>query len=225
MSRAEVARSTVRRAFNWMAAGLATSGIIAYLVSTSPYALSLVLNNPIIFFGLVIAQLALVVVLSAFVHKLEYSTAALLFMGYASLTGLTLSTLFLMYQMTSLVSVFFITAGMFALSALYGATTTYNLMSLGRILTTMLIGILLALVVNMFLQSGSFDLMISIGAVVVFTLLIAYDTQMLMAYADRAADHPQFAGLFAIRMALALYLDFVNLFIYLLRLFGQRRQS
>lgn len=223
VSRAEVARSTVARAFSWMSAGLILSGLSAYAVATSPYLLNLFFSNMAIIFVLFALQIGLVVVLSGALKQLSYSTSVILFLAYAALSGVTLSSIFLVYTLASITKVFFITAGMFGVAAAYGAFTKENLLGLGRILTMGLIGLIIAFIVNIFIQSTSFDLVLSIAAVVLFTLLTAYDTQMLLTYADQASEHPSYAGLFSIRMALALYLDFVNMFIYLLRLFGQRR--
>ncbi len=214
----------IRSVYNWMAIGLALTGFIAFYVSNSEIMLRIIFGNKIVFFGLIIGELALVFTLSARVHKMQASTATSLFVLYAALNGATLSSIFLLYTQSSITSTFFICAATFTVCSLYGMTTKKDLTSLGGFMFMGLIGIIIASLVNMFIQSSGMAMIISYVGVLVFVGLTAYDTQKLKTMA-RSQPHGLDAGVKrkgAIIGALTLYLDFINLFLMLLRILGNR---
>ncbi|MCK4984299.1 MAG: Bax inhibitor-1/YccA family protein, partial [Desulfobacterales bacterium] len=209
----------IRRVYNWMAIGLALTGFIAYYVANTPALLNLILGNQILFFGLIIAELALVFTISARVHRMKASTATALFVLYAALNGATLSFIFIIYTRSSIASTFFVCAATFIACSIYGWTTKRDLTSMGGFLTMGLIGIIIASLVNLFIRSSAMHMIISYIGVLVFVGLTAYDTQSLKAM---AISQPSDVGASAIRKgailgALKLYLDFINLFLMLLR--------
>lgn len=216
----------VRSVYNWMAIGLALTGFVAYYVSNSPQLLQLIFGNQILLFGLIIAQLGMVFTLSARVHKMQASTATGLFLVYAALNGVTLSSIFLVYTKTSIASTFFICAATFVATSIYGMTTKRDLTSMGNFLFMGLIGIIIATLVNMFLRSPAVAMIVSYIGVLVFVGLTAYDTQQLKHMAMTQPDGLE-AGVVrkgAILGALKLYLDFLNMFIFLLHIFGGSRE-
>jgi len=207
-----------------MAIGLALTGFIAYYVANTPALLNLILGNQILFFGLIIAELALVFTISARVHRMKASTATALFVLYAALNGATLSFIFIIYTRSSIASTFFVCAATFIACSIYGWTTKRDLTSMGGFLTMGLIGIIIASLVNLFIRSSAMHMIISYIGVLVFVGLTAYDTQSLKAM---AVSQPSDVGASAIRKgailgALKLYLDFINLFLMLLRILGNR---
>ncbi len=204
---------------------LGLTGIIAYFTATSPTLLQIIFGNPLVMWGLLIGELLLVVGLSAGISKLSGSTATFLFLLYSGLNGLTLSAIFLVYTTSSIASTFLICAGMFAAMSIYGLTTKKDLTSLGSFLFMGLIGIIIASIVNIFLKSSAFQFVISGIGVIVFVGLTAYDSQKLKLMGESAP----YDDALAIRRgtilgALTLYLDFINLFLMLLRFFGQSRE-
>lgn len=212
----------MRKVYVWMTLALVITGFTAYGVSTSPAILQAIMTNRILFFGLLIGELALVVWISAGINRLSLTSATLLFILYSIINGVTMSFIFLAYTHTSIASVFFITAGTFAVMALIGYTTKTDLSSMGKILFMALIGVILATIVNLFLKSSMFDYILSWIGVAVFVGLTAYDTQkikQMLMYQDEADEQGQKVALLG---ALSLYLDFINLFIHLLRIFGSR---
>ena len=212
----------MRKVYVWMTLALVITGFTAYGVSTSPAILQAIMTNRILFFGLMIAELALVVWVSAGINRLSLTSATLLFILYSVINGVTMSFIFLAYTRTSIASVFLITAGTFAVMALIGYTTKTDLSSMGKILFMALIGVILATIVNLFLKSSMFDYILSWIGVAVFVGLTAYDTQkikQMLMYQDEADEQGQKVALLG---ALSLYLDFINLFIHLLRIFGSR---
>lgn len=216
----------IRSVYNWMAVGLGLTGLVAFYVASSPALVQMVFGNQLVFFGLIIGELALVFALSARVQRMQASTATGLFLLYALLNGATISFIFLAYTGTSVAQVFFICAGTFIACSIYGMTTKRDLTSLGGFVTMGLIGIIIASVVNIFVRSSSMGMIISYIGVIVFVGLTAYDTQRLK---TMALQQPDGAGEgvarnAAILGALALYLDFINLFLMLLRIFGSRRE-
>jgi FtsH-binding integral membrane protein len=214
----------VRSVYNWMAVGLGLTGFVAYYVAHSPSLVRLIFQNQILFFGLIIAELALVFTLSARVNKMQASTATALFVIYSALNGATLSFIFLVYTASSITSTFFICAGTFVACSIYGWTTKRDLTSIGGFLMMGLIGIIIASLVNMFFRSPGMSMIISYIGVIVFVGLTAYDTQHLKTMAVTQPDGLE-AGVVrkgAIIGALRLYLDFINLFLMLLRIFGTR---
>lgn len=215
----------IRSVYNWMAIGLGLTGFIAFYVSNSPSMIKLIYGNQILFFGLIIGELALVFYLSARVQKIQASTATALFILYAALNGVTLSFIFLVYTSASITSTFFICAATFVACSVYGMVTKRDLTSLGGFMAMGLIGIIIASVVNMFIRSSGMSLIISYIGVLVFVGLTAYDTQKLkrMAVTQPAGLEAGVVIKGAIMGALALYLDFINLFLMLLRILGDRR--
>lgn len=212
----------IRKVYTWMAMALAITGITAYGVSISPNLVNLIFSSKMVFFGIIIAELALVLILSARLHKLSLSTATLMFILYSVLNGVTLSSIFLLYTTSSIATTFFISAGTFGAMSLYGAVTKTDLSSIGKILYMALIGLIIATVVNMFIHSSGFDIIISYAGVLIFVGLTAWDTQkikLMLAEADYMDEGAQKLALIG---ALTLYLDFINLFIYLLRILGKR---
>jgi FtsH-binding integral membrane protein len=208
-----------------MAVGLGLTGITAFMVANSPAMMQLIFGNRLLFFGLIIAELVLVFSISARVGKMQASTATALFILYAVLNGLTLSVIFLAYTASSITSTFFICAGTFLACSIYGMMTKRDLTSMGGFLMMGLIGIIIASVVNMFVQSSGMAMVISYIGVLVFVGLTAYDTQKLKHMAMTQPDGLDGAVLRkgAILGALSLYLDFINLFLMLLRIFGGSR--
>ena len=215
----------VRSVYNWMGLGLGLTGFIAFYVSNSPHLIKLIFGNQILFFGLIIGELALVFYLSARVQKIQASTATALFIFYAALNGVTLSFIFLIYTQASIASTFFICSATFVACSIYGMVTKRDLTSLGGFMAMGLIGIIIASVVNMFIRSSGMSMIISYIGVFVFVGLTAYDTQKLkrMALSQPADLEAGVARKGAIMGALSLYLDFINLFLMLLRILGARR--
>ena len=215
----------IRSVYNWMAIGLGLTGFIALYVSNSPNMIRLIYGNQVLFFGLIIGELGLVFYLSARVQKIQASTATALFILYAALNGATLSFIFLIYTSASITSTFFICAATFVACSIYGMVTKRDLTSLGGFMAMGLIGIIIASVVNMFIRSSGMSMIISYIGVFVFVGLTAYDTQKLkrMAITQPAGLEAGVVRKGAIMGALALYLDFINLFLMLLRILGNRR--
>ena len=214
--------TTFKIVYGWMAVGLALSGLIAWYTFTSGL-WQKILTGP----GMticIVAELALVFVLSAAIRKLPEGIAYLLFIGYAALNGLTLSVVFIAYELALVQRVFFITAGMFGGMVLYGTFTKSDLSSIGAVCGMALWGLIIALLVNLFLKSSGLDWIVTIAGVVIFTGLTMYDAQKIRQIAanERSLDGTTLRKV-GILGALALYLDFINLFLHLLRLFGRKR--
>lgn len=215
----------VRSVYNWMCIGLALTGFVAYYVSNNETILRLVFGNSIIFFALIIGELALVFSLISRVDRMQSGTATGIFIAYSALNGVTLSFIFLAYTRTSIVSTFFICAATFLVCSIYGWTTKKDLTSMGGFLMMGLFGIIIASVVNMFIRSSGMSMIISYIGVIVFVGLTAYDTQKIknMALTQPAGLDGSVIRKGAIMGALSLYLDFINLFLMLLRIFGGSR--
>ena len=207
--------------YTWMTLALALSGLTAFGVASSPAILQLIFGNELVFFGLIIAELVLVMVFSFRVHKMSVTVASLVFIVYSILNGITLASIFIVYTKTSIFSVFLISAGMFAAMSIYGRVTKQDLRSAGRYLTMALFGVIIASVVNIFLKSSGLDWLLSLVTVGIFVGLTAYDTQKAYAIAERSDGSDVFAKA-SVVMALELYLDFINIFLSLLRLFGKK---
>ena len=214
-------QSAMQQVYLWMTAGLLVTGAVSSMVMGNESILASI-SNPIVFFGLIIAEVILVIALSATIMKLSPAVATGLFLFYAMLNGITLTPLVLVYTASSVAAAFFTTAGSFAALALYGSTTKRDLSGMGKFLLMGLIGLIIASIVNMFIGSGPFSFIISIIGVLVFAGLTVYNTQRLTQMAQQMVTEED-TGRFAIYGALTLYLDFINLFIYMLRLFGVRR--
>jgi len=217
--------SFVRSVYNWMAIGLGLTGVVAYSVANMPEVRNVIFGSGVVFFGLIIAQLALVFTLSARIHRMQSGTATLLFVLYSVLNGATLSSIFLAYAQASITSTFFVCSATFVACSVYGWTTRRDLTSLGGFLTMGLIGIVIASLVNLFVQSSAVSTIVSYIGVLVFVGLTAYDTQDIknMAMSQPADIDAGAVRKGAILGALKLYLDFINLFLMLLRIFGGRR--
>jgi FtsH-binding integral membrane protein len=218
---AERVNTFLRGVYGWMCAGLAITALTAWIVAGSPALIYTVATNRVLFWGLVIAQLGIVLALSARVERLSAGTASLLFGVYSILTGITMSFVLVAFTGESVASTFIVTAGMFGALALYGTVTQRDLTGMGSFLFMGLIGVVLASLVGLFWHSDVLQFVITFMGVIVFTGLTAYDAQrlrtMAMAMPEGASGSYQIVG------ALALYLDFINLFLFLLRLFGSRR--
>lgn len=225
IAKAKQEASTVflAKTFNWMAVGLAITGVVAYLTAASGVAYSII-GSPL-FYVLIFAELGLVFYLSARVSKIQASTASGLFIGYSVLNGLTLSVIFLAYTSSSIAATFFITAGMFGAMSVYGLVTKKDLSGWGSFLFMGLIGIIIASIVNIFLQSSAVSWVVSMIGVIVFTGLTAYDVQKIKRIGEEGimSQGQEAIRKGAIMGALTLYLDFINLFLMLLRFFGGSR--
>ncbi|MCD7713727.1 MAG: Bax inhibitor-1/YccA family protein [Prevotella sp.] len=213
----------MRKVYTWMALALAITGIMAYGVANSPNLVYSIFSSRWIFFGLIIAEFALVIWLTSRLHRMSITSATLLFIGYSILNGVVLSSIFLLFTTALLAKTFFICAGTFAVMSIYGAVTKRDLSSVGKLLFMALIGIILASVVNLFLKSSGLELIISYIGVLVFVGLTAWDTQKIRAILANADIADETTHKIALLGALSLYLDFVNLFLFLLRIFGNNR--
>lgn len=218
---AERVTAFLRVVYGWMAVGLTVTAAVAWVVSGSETLVYTIATNRLFFWGILIAQLGVVLYLSARVDRLAPTTAGVLFLGYSALTGLTFALILLAYTGESIATTFFVTAGTFGAMALYGTSTKRSLAGIGQFLFMGLIGIVLASLVGIFWQNDAFQFVTSFIGVILFTLLTAYDAQRLKAMA-LALPAGQ-TGSYAIVGALSLYLDFINLFLFLLRFLGHRR--
>ncbi|MGB7158992.1 MAG: Bax inhibitor-1/YccA family protein [Tepidisphaeraceae bacterium] len=208
--------------YAWMASGVALSAVVAWWVSTQPQVMAQIFRGPALII-LFIAQIALVFTISGAINKIGAGAATALFMLYAALNGLTLSAIFIVYTGASLVTTFAVTAGMFGAMSVYGFVTKRDLTRLGSLLFMALIGLIIASVVNIFWANSTLEWIITYAGVLIFVGLTAYDTQALKMMAIQLADNPAMAARMAIVGALKLYLDFINLFLFMLRILGDRR--
>ena len=211
------------RVYNWMTAGLAITGFMAFYVSNNETIMNIIFGNPIMPIVLMIAQIGLVFWLASRVMQMSVSQATGVFMLYAGLTGVTFSFIFVVYTSASITSTFLVTAGTFGAMSLYGYTTKKDLTSWGSFLFMGLIGIIIASVVNMFMQSNMMHMIITYAGVLIFVGLTAYDTQKIKEMNILGNEGTDEDTKEAVRGALTLYLDFINLFLMLLRLMGDRR--
>ena len=213
----------MRKVYTWMTLALVLTGLTAYGVATSPGIMMALYSNSALMWGLVIAEFALVIGISAAINRLSLSTATLMFVDYSVINGAMLSSIFMIYTAASIASVFFITAATFAVMALIGYTTKTDLTSVGKLLFMALIGLVIATIVNMFIGSSTMTMICSYVGVLIFVGLTAYDSQKIKNMLMQAPDAGESSQKLALLGALTLYLDFINLFIYLLRIFGDRR--
>jgi FtsH-binding integral membrane protein len=213
------------KVYGWMAAGLALTAGTAYYIFSNPVIFHKIFSSPLSLILLIIAQFAAVIALSGFVTRMSVTTAGATFLGYSLLTGITFSSIFMVYTMQSIYLAFGIAAGMFGTMALYGYVTKDDLTGVGSMARMGLFGIIIAMIVNIFLRSAQMDYIISLVGVAVFTLLAAYDNQKIKQMGQMLIGQGEMASKVAIVGALTLYLDFINLFLFLLRLFGQRRND
>ncbi len=214
----------MRKVYVWMALALVVSGLTAYYVAGSEQMLMAIFGNQITFWVLAIAELGLVIGLTAAIKKLSFPTAAIMFLLFSILNGVTLSAIFVVYTMSSIATTFFVTAGTFAAMAFIGYTTKKDLTKIGGILLMALIGLIIASVVNIFLKNSMMDIVISAIGVLIFVGLTAYDAQKIKEMMlDCGTEVNDFTQKLAVFGALSLYLDFINLFLYLLRFLGKQR--
>lgn len=219
---AERVTGFLRKVYGWMCAGLAITALVAFEVAGPPAILSYLVSNQFLYLGLLLAELGLVFYLSARAARLAPGTATALFVGYAALNGVTLSFVLLAYTGQSVTNAFVVTAGMFGAMAMFGSTTKRSLAGVGQFVFMGLIGLVLASLIGLFWHNSALQFVISAAGVIVFTGLTAWDAQRLKQMALATPEGQ--AGSFAIVGALALYLDFINLFLSLLTLFGNRRE-
>jgi len=218
------ARAFLQRVYLFMSLGLATTGVVALGVVSSPAALSFIFGNPLVFYGLMIAELLLVMAFAPVAARASSGVATAMFFGYAALSGVTFSVIFLRYTLGSIGGTFVITGGMFAALSGYGAVTKRDLSSLGSFCFMGLIGLVIASVVNIFLGSTMLYWLTTFVGVIVFTGLTAYDTAKLKQLGGQLEGREAVTK-GALQGALVLYLDFINLFLMLLRLLGNRRRD
>lgn len=218
----ESVRDFMYKVYGWMAIALSITAGVAYWVASTPQIFNTIVHSPLVLV-LLFAQLGLVFFLSWRIQKMDYSTALLSFLTYSALSGITFSVYFYIYTLASIYLAFAIAAGLFLSMALYGYVTSADLTSMGSFLRMGLFGLIIAMLVNMWFQSPVASYYISLIAVALFTMLTAYDTQKIKQIGMMVTD-PEDRNKFAIIGSLVLYLDFINLFIHLLRLFGQRKK-
>lgn len=213
----------MRSVYLWMVLALVITGLTAAYVANSPAYISALVNNPVLFYGVIIAELALVFILSGRIHKMSFTSASLMFILYSLLTGVSLSTIFLAYTESSIATTFLITAGTFGTMSLVGFVTKKDLSKLGGILFMALIGLIIATLVNIFLVSDTLGWIINYVGVLIFVGLTAYDTQKIKQMVrEYGTDINEQTQKMALMGSLSLYLDFINMFLYLLRIFGNR---
>ena len=218
---AERVTTFLRSVYGWMCAGLAITAVVAYMIASTPALIGALVSSRLLFLGLFLAQLGVVFYLSARVDRIAPGAATLLFIAYSALTGVTFSVILLAYTGASIATTFVVTAGMFGALALYGTTTARSLAGIGQFVFMGLIGLVLAAVVGMFWQNAALEFMIAVVGVIVFTGLTAWDAQRLRQMATTVPEGR--LGSYAILGALSLYLNFINLVLFLLRFMGGRR--
>lgn len=211
----------MRKVYLWMTMALVITGLCAWGTATSPAMVQLVFGNRAAIWVLLIAEIGLVFYTTARINRLSLTTATTLFIIYSALNGVTLSSIFMVYAMTSIAKVFFITAGTFGVMALYGSVTKTDLSRFGNLFLMALLGLIIASVANLFFKSSGFDLILSYIGVVLFVGLTAWDSQQIKRALSMQAGLDETAQKVALLGALELYLDFINLFLYLLRIFGR----
>ncbi len=221
----ESVNSMLYKVFGWMMVALFLSAGTAYYIASQPAIFETLFKSPFLLFFIFLAQLVLVVVLSAFIMKINFATALICFIAYALLTGLTLSAVLMVYTQQSIFTTFLVTAGMFGTMALYGYFTRADLSAFGSIAIMGLFGIIIGFIVNYFLKSGTFDYILSLIGIAVFVVLTAYDMQKIKQMIGAMANQGELINKIAIVGALTLYLDFINLFLMLLRVFGRRNND
>lgn len=218
----DMANAFLRNVFTNMAIGLTLTGLTAWYVSQTPALINFFLGSKIMFYVVLFAPLALVFFLSARIHKMSVSAATFTFGAYSVINGISLSFIFLVFSLGSIATTFFVTAGTFIAMALVGYTTKVDLTKMGSILYMALIGLIIAMLVNLFLQNETMDYIVSGIGVLIFTGLTAYDTQKMLRIGQSIDPESNNARKIALMGALTLYLDFINLFLFLLRFFGSR---
>lgn len=215
-----VSSSLISKVYVWMTLALAITGVTAYGVATTP---TLFMTMGKMMWGLIIAELVLVFTLSAAINRLSLSVATLMFIVYSVLNGCMLSSIFYVYSPMIITKVFFITAGTFGITAAYGFATKRDLSSFGRIFYMALLGLFIATVVNFFMKSATLDYLLSYAGVIIFTGLTAWDSQKIRKLLQMQYEVDEKSQKLALLGALTLYLDFINLFLYLLKIFGNKK--
>ena len=220
---AEIQRGFITRVYAWMTFGLFITAAAALFTVSVPELINAIVGNRILFFGLMIGELALVLVLSGAINRFPPAVAGLLFMAYAALNGITISIIMLIYTESSIAITFGITACTFGIMTLFGYTTQRDLTKMGSLLIMALIGMVLASVLNIFLNNPAIYWITTYVGVLIFIGLVAYDTQKLKRMSLALGEDGQLVQKASILGALALYLDFINLFLLLLRITGRRK--
>ncbi len=213
----------ITKVYNWMALALLVTGLVAYFTATSPSMINAIVSSKLVFYGLLIGELLLVIYLTSAINRLSQNMAISVFMVYSILNGLTMSVIFLVYTSSSISTTFLVTAGTFGAMSLYGYYTKKDLTSIGNMAMMALIGIIIASIVNIFLQNEMMYWIITYLGVALFVGLTAYDTQKLKEIGSRGFANEEGMEKMSILGALTLYLDFINLFLFLLRIFGGRK--
>lgn len=215
----------MRSVYGWMCAALAITALTAMVVAKNSEIVMAIASNKLMFWGLMAAELGLVIYLSSRILKMSFATASLCFIAYSILNGVTMSFIFFVYTMASIAQTFFITAGTFGAMALVGSFIKKDLSTLGRTLMMLLIGLIIASVVNIFLHSSGLAIILNYAGVLIFTGLTAYDSQKIKLMLTEASEYGvnDQTQKIALLGSLSLYLDFINLFLYLLRIFGDRK--
>ncbi len=215
--------SFISKVYGWMSAALIITGAIAYWVSETPEVTSIIFGSKLVFYGLLIAEIACVIYLASAIKKMSASTATLMFIGYSALNGLTMAAVFLIFTSASIYTTFLITATTFGIMSLYGYYTKRDLTSMGNLAGMALIGLIIASVVNMFFHNEMLYWITTYAGVLIFVGLTAYDTQKIKNMNIIGNEGTEEDKKEAIMGALTLYLDFINMFLYLLRIFGDRK--
>jgi FtsH-binding integral membrane protein len=222
---AERSSFSMYQVYAWMSAALGLTALVAYSIGHAPHIFKGIFTNPAYLFAIIIVQLGLVVAISFLLHRMSFIMAAALFTVYSLSVGVTMSAIFYVYQEASIYSTFLVTAAMFACMAIYGYFTKADLTSVGSISLMILVGMIFAGLVNLYFQSPAVSYAISAIGVVIFSLLTAYDAQKIKEMSQRFLYDYETSNKIALYGALALYLDFINLFLSLLRFMGQRRND
>lgn len=222
-----ISSTFMQKVYGWMCVGLSVTAAISYYLSpeVNPVLFKALMSNMFMVFGLFIAQFALIYYMMSHYQRISFSAMALSFMTFCALQGISLAPLLYVYTGASVFYVFMIAAVMFAVMGLYGWLTNSDLSSMGNILFMGLIGLIIANFINIFIRSAMFDMFTAVIGVGIFSMLIAYDIQNLKKYSQYGVSSPEDMNKFALIGAMALYLNLINLFIYLLRLFGERRRD
>jgi len=222
-----MAHGFMHKVYGWMCAGLATTAAVSYYLSpeVNPALLKALTSHFLLVIGLFVAQIGLIFYMMSNFAKLSYTTLGAMFIAFSALEGVTLAPILYMYTAASVFYVFLIAAAMFAAMAVYGWLTDADLSSMGNILLMGMIGLIVANLINAFVQSASFSMVISCFGVGIFAMLTAYDVQNLKKYSQYGISSPEEMGKYALIGAMSLYLNLINIFIYLLQLFGERRQK
>lgn len=222
-SEKSIVNSVMKNVFALMTLALAATGAISYIVSNNIQILEAILTNQPLFWGLIIGELVLVLVLSAMINKISFTTALILFALYSVINGVTLAPLFIVFTKESIASAFFVTAGTFGAMAIFGYITKFDLSGIGKILIMALFGLIIASIVNFFLASSQMEMIINYAGVLIFTGLTAYDTQKIKNLVQENINNDNIIPKLSVIGSLTLYLDFINLFLKLLQLMGKRK--